>query len=264
MNDASNLQGQLHIPGLDYQRRRRKKLDQQLEKAMPLGADATAKDYIDDFLNSDAPQFKDKSREEIIRMALGAYYANKVLNYQVPDAEIKEWLAKASPSKDDKMMLQTMHDHSVKLGADCPGHKVAKRLSSDEYRIAKVDPKLGLVMGYAMICKVNGEPYYDLNIDPDGERVPEHIPEDAMLKAAADFMANSRLGNEMHSGDAKGTYIFAFPLTEDIAKAMGIEPKITGLMVAYKPPPDVLAKFIDGTYRGFSIEGRRITVQEHE
>jgi hypothetical protein len=127
-----------------------------------------------------------------------------------------------------------------------------------------VDKALGLVMGYAMICKVNGEPYYDLNLDADGKRVPEHIPEDSMLKASMDFMENSRIGNEMHSGDDKGIYIFAFPLTTEIAKAMGVETRTTGLMVAYKPPPDVLQKFIDGTYTGFSIEGRRITIEEHE
>jgi hypothetical protein len=45
---------------------------------------------------------------------------------------------------------------------------------------------------------------------------------------------------------------------------MGVETRTTGLMVAYKPPPEVLAKFVDGTYKGFSIEGRRITVEEHE
>lgn len=36
----------------------------------------TAKDYIDDFVYSDAPQFKGKSKEERIRMALGAFYSS--------------------------------------------------------------------------------------------------------------------------------------------------------------------------------------------
>ena len=34
-------------------------------------------DWIDDFIKSDAPQFKGKSKEERIEMAKGAYYANK-------------------------------------------------------------------------------------------------------------------------------------------------------------------------------------------
>lgn len=122
--------------------------------------------------------------------------------------------------------------------------------------VCKVDDTLGLVFGWAIVCKTNGEDYYDLNIDRDtGERVPEHIPEDTMINAAVDFMENSRAGNEMHKGPDKGQYVFAFPLTTDIAAGMGIACTKTGLMVAYKPPPDVFAKFKDGTYKGFSIEG---------
>ena len=38
-----------------------------------LGKDATQQDYINDFLKSDAPQFKDKTKEKIIKMAVAAY-----------------------------------------------------------------------------------------------------------------------------------------------------------------------------------------------
>jgi hypothetical protein len=132
-------------------------------------------------------------------------------------------------------------------------------------RIAKVDESLGLVFGYAIVCTKDGKPYYDLNIDKmeDGtaKRVPEHIPEAAMLKAAVDFMQTARPGNEMHAGPDVGTFVFAFPMTKEIAKSFGIETSTTGLMVAYKPTPEVFAKFKDGTYKGFSIEGRRITAK---
>ena len=66
------------------------------------------------------------------------------------------------------------------------------------------------------------------------------------------------------AGDDTGTYYFMFPLTEDIAKALEIETKRTGLLVAYKPEPEVLAKFADGTYTGFSMEGARVTFEEHD
>ena len=123
-------------------------------------------------------------------------------------------------------------------------------------RVAKVNDELGLVFGWAVVCKVDGEDYYDLNVDREsGERVPEHIPEQSMLKAAAKFMETARPGNEMHAGPDRGQYVFSFPLTTDIAKALGIETRQTGLLVAYKPPADVLAKFKNGTYRGFSVEG---------
>ena len=114
----------------------------------------------------------------------------------------------------------------------------------------KVDEGLGLVFGFAIVCKENGEPYFDVQQD--------HIPEDAMLKAAADFMQNSRVASEMHDGSDIGRVVFAFPLTEDIAKSLGINSPRTGLLIAMKPAADVLEKFISGEYTGFSIGGARL------
>lgn len=131
-------------------------------------------------------------------------------------------------------------------------------------KIAGINADLGLVFGWAIVCKVKGEDYYDLNIDHDGQRVPEHITEPAMLKGAADFMQSDRVGNEMHDGPDVGQFVFAFPMTTEIAKALGIQTETTGLLVAYKAPPDVLAKFRDGTYKGFSIEGSRVKAEESQ
>ena len=115
--------------------------------------------------------------------------------------------------------------------------------------LTKFDEDLGLVMGYIIICKQDGEDYFDLHDD--------HIPEQAMLKAAVDFMENSRTAKEMHSGDKRGTIIFAWPMTTDIAKAFGIETPTTGLMIAMKPDDDMLEKFKSGELTGFSIGGFR-------
>lgn len=114
-------------------------------------------------------------------------------------------------------------------------------------QITKVDESLGLVMGFAIICKQDGEPYFDLQGD--------HIPEDAMLKAALDFMENSQIAKEMHSGDQQGSVVFAWPLTEETAKAFGIETKQTGLMIGMRPSADMLEKFKSGELTGFSIGG---------
>lgn len=140
------------------------------------------------------------------------------------------------------------------------GRRVAELHSVQKASVLKVDEGLGIVYGWAITCTKGGEPYYDLNIDRDGalkgQRVPEHIPEDVMVKAAADFMeSTNRPGNEMHMGEDKGQYLFMFPLTTDLAKGLGIETDTTGLLVGYKPPADVLAKFKSGEYTGFSIEG---------
>jgi hypothetical protein len=131
------------------------------------------------------------------------------------------------------------------------------RVSYNANKMLKVDDSLGIVVGWAIVCKEGGQPYFDLQGD--------HIPEDTMMKAAADFMQNSRVGAEMHktddNGDAiqKGSIVFAFPLTADIAKAMDIQCPTTGLMIGYKPDDkSILNKFKDGSFTGFSIGGYRL------
>jgi Putative phage serine protease XkdF len=117
--------------------------------------------------------------------------------------------------------------------------------------VLKVDDSLGLVLGWAIVCKKDGADYFDLQDD--------HIPEQSMLRAAAEFMQNSRVAKEMHEGVSAGTVVFAFPMTTDIAKAFGVETKTTGLMIGLKPDNDaMLTKFKSGELTGFSIGGFRI------
>jgi hypothetical protein len=121
----------------------------------------------------------------------------------------------------------------------------------------KVDDELGLVFGFAIICKdESGEDYFDTQGD--------HVPEDSMLTASTDFMLNERAGKVMHCGDAVGKVVFAWPLTTEIAKTFGIETKRTGLMIAWKPNDKAtLKRFKEGgDLKGFSIGGSYGTVEE--
>ena len=119
------------------------------------------------------------------------------------------------------------------------------------FKAESVSEDLGLVIGYAIVCKENGLPYYDLQGD--------HICEDLMLKSVDDFMRNSRVIKDMHEGGAVGTAVHSFPLTSEIATALGIAPRKTGWLVAVKvDDPALLAKFKSGERTGFSIGGRMI------
>ncbi len=142
--------------------------------------------------------------------------------------------------------------------------------------VLNVDEEHGLVFGYAIVCKTRQADgtfaeYYDLNVDVDGvhkgQRVPEHITEDAMFKAAVEA-ADSGMqmpGNVQHAGPDTGSYYFMLPVTEEMAKALGWTVEKTGLVVGYHPADDdVLAKFKDGTFTGFSIEGARVEYAEIE
>lgn len=139
--------------------------------------------------------------------------------------------------------------------------------------IVGVDEGHGLVFGYAIVTKVRNdegvlEDYYDLNVDTDGvhkgKRVPENITDDAVLDSYVEVRKSAEQlpGNDMHEGENTGVYYDLFPMTEEIAKSLDIVVKRTGLLCVYKPEPDVLKKFKDGTYTGFSIEGDRVDYEE--
>lgn len=176
----------------------------------------------------------------------------------------------ARNSSVDLERIQKIHDHAKDLGAQCASSGTVTKFVDvritdkgrvvgyekvQDLSILKVDDELGLVFGWAIVSKDDGEDYFDVQGD--------HIPEDSMLKASTDFMLSDRVGKEMHAGEAAGTIVFAWPLTTDIAKAMGLETDRTGLMIAWKPS-DVatLEKFKSGEYSGFSIGGYRLADEE--
>jgi hypothetical protein len=132
----------------------------ELEKK--LGSDATAADYIHDFVHSANPKFKGKSKEERIQMALGAFYGKR---YQDDlDAELAKIGARHSST--DRDLIQTMHDNAVTLGADCgnwpsrPHDYItgpreqphAGDTDMGKFRLSKVEKELGIIIRYGMIC----------------------------------------------------------------------------------------------------------------
>ena len=119
-----------------------------------------------------------------------------------------------------------------------------------DFSVQKVDESLGIVFGFAIICKRDGEEYVDVQGD--------YIPESAMLEATAEYMAGDRVAKDMHLGDSIGQLVYGFPLTDDIAKALEITTRQTGFVVGMKPNDEIMEKFRSGEYTGFSIGGRRI------
>jgi hypothetical protein len=148
--------------------------------------------------------------------------------------------------------------------------KRAPQVDLEVSKILKVDEGEGIVYGWAVVSKVDGKPYYDLNIDHSGphagERVPEHIPESALAKCALGFVDGGAPGNEMHEGPDVGDFPFVMPMTTELFKGLfgDREPPKTGLIVGFRPPVDVLAKFRSGQFTGFSIEGSRLAYMEHQ
>jgi hypothetical protein len=119
------------------------------------------------------------------------------------------------------------------------------------FKVEAISDELGVVYGKAIVCTENGEAYYDLQGD--------HIPENSMEHSGLEFGLGERIGKEMHRGERKGSFPFLMPITAETKKAFGIECNWTGLAAGFKPDtPELLGKFKDGTYKGFSIGGKRL------
>ena len=124
-----------------------------------------------------------------------------------------------------------------------------------DVEVCKVDADLGIVFGYAIVCKIGDEDYFDVQGD--------NIPEASMLDATADFMSGSRMAKDSHRGDCIGQVVYGFPITKDIASSLGLTVEKTGFVVGMKPESEqLLEKYKSGEYTGFSIGGRRISDQE--
>lgn len=112
-----------------------------------------------------------------------------------------------------------------------------------------------VVYGWGSICKVrDASGNLTQYRDTDNEEFPEEITE----KAWRDFMLNSRSMDVMHEEETLGRVVYAFPLTEDVAKAFGLLDALdrTGVVVGVLVDnPDLLGKFRSGEYTGFSIGG---------
>lgn len=116
-----------------------------------------------------------------------------------------------------------------------------------EVKVEKVAEELGVVFGFAMVCKEHGEDYFDTQ--------HENVTEDAMLVSSFGYMQGDRVAKAMHRGRPIGQVVFGFPLTTDIAKALDIETDRTGFLIGMRPRRDVLEKFRSGEFTGFSIGG---------
>lgn len=132
--------------------------------------------------------------------------------------------------------------------------------------VLKVSEELGIIYGFAVVCTEDGEPYFDLGeTDADGINRPDHIPESTMMKSATALAKSARIATEMHARDEDGSpirsgaVVHTFPLTQEIADALEITTKRTGLLVGVQPEdPEVIEKAKAGKFGGFSIGGRRV------
>lgn len=112
--------------------------------------------------------------------------------------------------------------------------------------VTKRDSKLGIYFGFAMISKKGGEDYYD--------RQGDHPTEDAIVKAAADFVESGAVSKVMHQGDADGTIPFVMPITTEMLDYLKSADS-TGLLIGMKPSAATAKRMEAGELPSFSIGG---------
>ena len=115
-------------------------------------------------------------------------------------------------------------------------------------KIIKIDDEMRMVFGWASVITEKGKTVVDTQGDV--------IEPSELMKATTDFMEDARVAKAMHDGDGIGEVLHSFPLTNEIAKSLGIETDREGWIVGVKVNNDEIWKKVkDGTYRAFSIGG---------
>ena len=120
-----------------------------------------------------------------------------------------------------------------------------------EGQILKQMDEERLAFGWAYVSTVKGE----LSLDHSGEFIrPEQL-----AKAATNFMLSMRTAKSMHTGEMIGEVVHSMPLTNDIAKALGIQSDREGWVIALKVYDDQVWQDVkSGKLAAFSIGGRAL------
>ena len=121
--------------------------------------------------------------------------------------------------------------------------------------ILKVNDELRTVYGWASVNSEKGSIVTDHQDD--------QVDDAEIIKAAHDFMTNSRVGGLLHARTDKGVahqggdIVESLVLTPDIQKALGIDLGKTGWFIGYRvDDPDAWALVKSGTLKAFSIGGK--------
>ena len=120
-----------------------------------------------------------------------------------------------------------------------------------EGKIVKQLDEERLAFGWAYVSTVKGE----ISLDHSGEFIRPEL----LAKAATNFMLSMRTAKRMHSGESIGEVIHSMPLTNDVAKALGIQSDREGWIIAIKVHDEQVWQDVkSGKLAAFSIGGRAL------
>ena len=117
-------------------------------------------------------------------------------------------------------------------------------------QVLKADQDAKCIWGWAYVSTVNGEISYDHS--------GEWVSPDTLVKAATNFMKNTRVSKVNHQGDQDGDIVHSLPLTKELAQALGIQTEREGWIIGVIASDETLAKVQNGSLTSFSIGGRAL------
>lgn len=122
-------------------------------------------------------------------------------------------------------------------------------------KISKVIEGRRLVFGWGSVCtKRDASGVFVQYRDTDGDEFPEDVTLDGWLE----YAKGDRVLDSMHDEKRVGIVPFIFPMTSDVAEALGLLDALqqTGILVgAYIEDDQILADFQSGKLEGFSMGG---------
>ena len=142
--------------------------------------------------------------------------------------------------KSDNDLLTNIENYDISV-AKAEYHTVSD--------IFKADDEARIVYGWGNKITKDGEVVYDLQGDS--------ISPQELVTATTEFMKSAdRHSLNMHQGEPVGKVVHSFPLTYDIAKALGLETKDEGWLVGVHVTDDKTWEMVKaGDLAAFSIGG---------
>jgi cation transport regulator ChaB len=173
----------------------------------------------------------------------------------MPGSSHEEYLARIDESittnghdDDDKDGGGNMLERAIRAIIETVTSKSVAKVS---YPVVKLDQDQRIVWGWASVITEKGEPV----IDQQGDI----ISAETMTKAANDFMLSLRTAKAMHEGEKVGEVIHSFPITNELAKSLGVKTEREGWIIAMKVHDDKVWELVkSGEYKAFSIGGKAV------
>lgn len=175
----------------------------------------------------------------------------KRVTFGDPDMEIRRDDDEAREAFRARHKCDQQTDKTSAAYWSCKMWEKGTSVSEMTSKVLKFDDEERLVYGWASVITEGGEPVVD--------RQGDVIKAPALTKAVTKFMEEVRVGKAMHEGEQIGQVIHSWPVTDEIAKSVGIESDREGWLVAFKVYDDeVWNKVKSGELSAFSIGGKGV------